>query len=166
MKMENNYNQLTFNLSEKDFFNVQGYYEFKLHGFNYQKRLCLSYKVLKSPGLISLEDLMSEYFEKILLNGFLEVQSTSIYWRKIEIKTPLKQFNYILPPNIRGQRDSVLCDPSNVYKLQIQRDLYLKLYGIPMNLDSHLIENFKNLFLNPLILEKSNCIIQLNEILK
>lgn len=162
--MENNYNQLKFNLSEKDFFDVQGYYEFKLHGFNYQKRLYLSYKVLKSPGLISLEDLMSEYFEKILLNGFLEVQSTHIYWREMAIKTPFKQFNYILPPNIRGRRDSALCDPSNVYKLKIHRNLYLKLYGIPMNLDSHLFKNFKNLFLNPLILEKSNCIIQLNEV--
>lgn len=164
--MDNNYNQLTFNLFEKDLFNIQGYYEFKLHGFDYQKRLYLSYKVLKSPGSISLEDFMYEYFEKILFNGFLEVQSTDIYWRKMVIKTPLKQFNYILPPNIRGQRDRLLCNPSNVYKLRIQQDLYLKLYGIPINLDDHLVENFKNLFLHPLILEKSNCIIQLNKVLK
>lgn len=164
--MQTNYNQLSFNLFEKDFFNVQGYYEFKIHGFNYQKRIYLSYKVLKSPGSIPLEDFMSEYFEKILSNGFLKLQSKHIYWRRMVIKTPSKQFNYILPPNIRGHRDSVLYNPSNTYKFQIQQNLYLKLYGIPIDIDYHLIKNFEKMLVNPLILEKSNCIIQLNEVPK
>lgn len=166
IEMETNYNQLTFNLSENDFFNVQGYYELKMYGLNYQKRVNLSYKILKSPGSILLEDFMSEYFEKILLNSFLKLQSKHVYWQRMIINTPSKQFKYVLPSNIKGHIDSLLFNPSNSYKFEIQREsgrnVCFKLYGIPLNIDDRLIENFKKMVLNPLILEKSDCILELN----
>lgn len=165
--MANNYSKLKMSLEQGDVLTITAFYDFKKNGLDYHKTLHLQYMVSESPDNdpSHLEDFMSEFIEKVFIDGFLKIQSTSIKWRRIVLKTPYNQYIYNLSSNIRGTLEGLNWNPFTVSTFEIQRysgrNIYLNIYGVPSNVDDRLIESCETMLLEPITLTKTYTLIEL-----
>ena len=82
---------------------------------------------------------MSEFVEKLLMNGILRLQSKTVCWRRLVIKTPRTQIVYNLTAEMKGGLDLPIKGAFSVYKFEIQkrsgRTVYLTLFGVPNSIN-------------------------------
>ena len=166
--MANNYDTIEFDVKNEDIITIKGYYDYKSSNVTYEKTLNLTYKIFKLPEISSLEDFMSEFVEKLLINGILRMQSKNVCWRRLVIKTPRSQIAYNLTGETKGVLDLPIKGAFSAYKFEIQkrsgRTVYLTLFGVPQSISQAVVTDCERLFLEPLLLERSECELRLSGI--
>lgn len=125
--------------------------------------LTYDFRIIEDGDEFNLGEFMEEYIEKVLINGFMPLQGSTVRWTRITISRLMPGlFEYRVPSNLYGSNvDKSERNKYYQFALQPRNGLisYLKLYGVSSNCLSEEIERLEQILISTNRI--ANCDIEL-----
>lgn len=164
--MINKYKNVDIIFKNNDIIRIEGHYQYKIKGDLVKKVLNLAYKVEAPPNCkMPITTFARGFINKILKEGILNLQSNSVCWKKIVLKTQNSSFLYPLSEVIKGAiNQPPKLDASYQFGIQMDENssiVILKLSGVPAEIPPDNIYTCEELLICPLEFPKSNVILSI-----
>lgn len=164
--MFNKYKNVDIIFNNNEMLKIEGHYQYKIKGNLVKKALNLAYKIeAPSNSKMSIKTFLEIFIDKILKDGILNLQSNSVCWKKIVLKTQNSLFSYSLSEILKG----AINKPPKAgayyqFGIQIGENssiVILNLSGVPAYIPVDNIYTCEELLISPLEFPKSNIILSI-----